>query len=123
MNIKYVHLCMSVCLSVLSCHYRYGVAKGDIMDANSERGGELAVRLAIGETQIIQENKSFFASHGIDLDALESLTTTTKPNATISIANKKNNSSNPIDRSKTILLVKNLPHNVIEGELENMFSK
>lgn len=76
------------------------------MDTN-ESGGEIAVRLAIGEAQIIQENREYFASFGVDIAALESAHSLSK-------ATK---------RSTTTLLVKNLPHDSNVDELESMFSR
>ena len=40
------------------------------MDADAS-GGDIAVRLAIGETQIIQENTEYFLSHGVNINVLE----------------------------------------------------
>jgi multiple RNA-binding domain-containing protein 1 len=51
---------------------KYGVARGDILDTDGVGGGEMAVRLAIGETHVIQENQEYFASHGVDIQVLES---------------------------------------------------
>ncbi len=77
------------------------------MDTNAVKGGELAVRLAIGETQIIQENKSYFAAHGVDITSIES-----------NSAKSKN-----IERSTTTILIKNLPYDVVTSEVENMFAR
>jgi multiple RNA-binding domain-containing protein 1 len=43
---------------------RYGVSGSDILD-RTEGGGEMAVRLAIGEAHVIQENRDYFSSHGM----------------------------------------------------------
>ena len=48
------------------------------MDTNQVSGGELAVRLAISETQILQENREYFQDHGVDISALESATSGNK---------------------------------------------
>lgn len=93
---------------------RYGVSRGDILDTDGAAGGELAVRLAIGETQIIQENKEYFLSHGVDTDSLESA---------LSSAKSSSSSSKVVERSTTTLLIKNLPHDCVAEELEEMFSK
>lgn len=85
---------------------RYGVSRTDILD-RSEGGGEMAVRLAIGEAHVVQENRDYFQAHGVDLGALESHASNNKASA----------------RSTTTLLVKNLPHDVIEEEIESMFSR
>ena len=85
---------------------RYQMSERDILDT-AESGGELAVRLAIGEAGVIQENKAFFAAHGVDLAALESSSSTAKASV----------------RSNTTMLVKNLPHDSNETELESMFGR
>lgn len=85
---------------------RYGVENADILDVDL-KGGDLAVRMAIGETQIVQENQDYLAGQGVNLDALESA----------------NSSSKGVKRSATTLLVKNLPPDSQVAELESMFSK
>lgn len=102
---------------------RYGVSRGAILDADGVGGGELAVRLAIGETQIIQENKEYFTSHGVDIDALESSLIHSKTNNNNNSNLKSKINNNTIERSKTTLLIKNLPHDVIADELEEMFTR
>lgn len=67
----------------------------------------MAVRLAVGEAQVIQENKAYFASYGIDLDALES----------------SNSADRATKRSTTTILVKNLPPDTKPEELQDMFAK
>lgn len=84
----------------------YGIKKSDILDTK-ESGGEMAVRLAIGEAQIIQENRDYFSAYGVDIAAIESHHSGNK-------ANK---------RSTTTLLVKNLPHDTNAEELESMFAR
>ena len=83
------------------------MSRSDILDTSAVGGGELAVRLAIGETQILQENREYFKEHGVDISALESMTSGSKA----------------IKRSTTTLLIKNLPYDVIESEITDMFSK
>jgi len=84
---------------------KYGVSTSDILDTQ-EAGGEMAVRLAIGEAHVVQENRDFFASHGVDIAALESHLSNNRASA----------------RSNTTMLIKNLPHDLVEDELENMFA-
>lgn len=88
------------------CFYRHGVTSADILDT-SRSGGEMAVRLAIGEAAVVMENREYFAQHGIDVDALESTHSTAKAGA----------------RSTTTLLVKNLPPTTVPEELESMFAR
>jgi hypothetical protein len=87
-------------------------------------GGELAIRLAIGETQVIQENKEYFLSHGVDIDSLESALSNSKSSSTnTSSARHSSASSKSVERSTTTLLIKNLPHDVVGEELEDMFTR
>lgn len=90
---------------------RMGVKRGDIMD---KENGNLAVRLAIGETMLIKENKDFFAQEGVDLNAIEGALT--KPAAGSAQKLK-------VERSTTVILIKNLPHTAEEEELAQMFRK
>lgn len=98
---------LSMYLYIVVCVFRYGVSRADIMDTSKVSGGELAVRLAISETQILQENREYFKAHGVDMAALESATSSNKT----------------MKRSNTTILVKNLPYDLIDSELEDMFSK
>jgi multiple RNA-binding domain-containing protein 1 len=85
---------------------RLGLRKGDIMAVKDGlTGGDAAVRLALAETAIIEENRQFFADHGYDMDALMS------PSGTTSTT-----------RSNVAILVKNLPHDTAKDELAKMFS-
>ena len=80
---------------------RLGVPKSSIM--NAHESDSLATRLAIAETHIIQETKEYLESEGVYLDAFI------------------NNSS--VERSKTVILVKNLPFEVELEELRSLFGK
>ncbi|TMW66538.1 hypothetical protein Poli38472_004303 [Pythium oligandrum] len=90
---------------------RMGVKRGDIMDREN---GNMAVRLAIGETMLVKENKEFFAKEGVDLDAIEGALVKTQPGAA---------KRDKIERSTTVILVKNLPHTTDEEELAQLFRK
>lgn len=67
------------------------------------------MRLAVGEAQVIQENREFFAAHGVDVFALE-----TSLSASAAKTAK---------RSGTAILVKNLPHDLVPDEVESMFAR
>jgi len=69
---------------------------------------DLAVRIALGETQIVADTKKSLSSAGVNITALEEF------------ASKKNDNSK---RSNHVLLVKNLPYGSSEGDLANMFGK
>lgn len=76
---------------------RLGVSKSDVLNANADN---MAVRLALAETQIVNETKEFFEKHGIVLDTF----------------GKK-------ERSDTIILVKNIPYGTSEDDLRELFGK
>jgi multiple RNA-binding domain-containing protein 1 len=72
---------------------RLGVSKADILNPEAS---DVAVRMALAETQIINETKEFLKKHGVDLDSVT-------------------------DRSTTVLLVKNIPSTTEESELRQVF--
>lgn len=90
---------------------RMGVKRGEIMDKEQ---GNMAVRLAIGETMLVKENKDFFAREGLDLNAIE-CALVKKPS--------QQQQSKKIERSTTVILIKNLPHTTEEEELAQLFRK
>jgi multiple RNA-binding domain-containing protein 1 len=93
---------------------RLGLRKGDILGVKDKlSSGDAAVRLALGETQIIEENREYFRQHGVDMEALVSANEGTNDNQSGSAASKK--------RSKTAILVKNLPFDTRVDELEKLF--
>lgn len=85
---------------------RYGLQKGQVLDP-TESGGEMAVRMAIGESHVQQDNREYFSSRGVDLTALESHLSSRRAS----------------QRSSTTLLVKNLPQDAHAEELETMFAR
>ncbi|KAI8365882.1 hypothetical protein EDC96DRAFT_608172 [Choanephora cucurbitarum] len=76
---------------------RLGVSKSEVLNPDADN---VAVRLALAETQIVNETKEFFEKHGIVLDTF----------------GKK-------DRSDTIILVKNIPYGTTEEDLRELFGK
>jgi multiple RNA-binding domain-containing protein 1 len=83
----------------------YGVSKSELLDREAE---DPAVRLALGETKVIAETKEALAKAGVNVTSLEKFATRN--------GDEKN-------RSKHILLVKNLPFASTEKELAQMFGK
>lgn len=78
----------------------YGVDKAHILDPEAE--GSMAVRMALGETHVVAENKRFLKEQGVVLDAFDTR----------------------VDkRSNTTILVKNTPHETTEEEIRAMFAK
>ena len=78
----------------------FGVEKGELLDPTSK--GSLAVRMALGETHIVADNKDFLSEQGVQLSAFDTRV-------------KK--------RSKTVILVKNTPHTATEDDYRATFSK
>nr|XP_039260926.1 probable RNA-binding protein 19 [Styela clava] len=77
---------------------KYNISKSEFL--NAEEKGSTAVRVALGETQIVQETRQFLLDSGILLDSFS------QPNS---------------ERSKTVILAKNLPSGVTASELRNLF--
>nr|XP_040052103.1 probable RNA-binding protein 19 isoform X1 [Gasterosteus aculeatus aculeatus] len=78
---------------------KYNTTKSQVLDHESK--GSLAVRMALGETQIVQETRQFLLDNGVSLDSF---------------------SQAAAARSTTVILVKNLPAGVTTSELEELFS-
>ncbi|CAK1551172.1 unnamed protein product [Leptosia nina] len=79
----------------------YNITKEQLLNDNNTNTSA-AVRLALGETQLVAETKAFLESNGVYLDAFN------RPS-------KK--------RSKTCILVKNLPAGTDKDEVKSLFEK
>ncbi|XP_048228729.1 multiple RNA-binding domain-containing protein 1 isoform X2 [Ricinus communis] len=84
---------------------RHGVNKSDLLDREAD---DLAVRIALGESQVIAETKNALTGAGVNILSLEEFA-----------AGK----TDGMKRSNHVLLVKNLPYGSSEGELSQMFGK
>ncbi|CAN1846238.1 Probable RNA-binding protein 19 [Linum perenne] len=84
---------------------RHGVSKSDILDPEAD---DLAVRVALGETQVLAETKKALATAGVNVKSLEEIAA---------------GNTDGLKRSKDVLLVKNLPYASSEAELAKMFGK
>lgn len=82
---------------------RYGLDKSDITNP-TKKNESLAVRLAVGETQIIHETRQFLIDNGVQLDSFSQALPSTK-------------------RSKTVILAKNLPVKTKDQDLRILFEK
>ncbi|CAM6084747.1 unnamed protein product [Calypogeia fissa] len=83
---------------------RYGMTKSEFLDPEA---GDLAVRMALGETHIIAETKRALSDEGVDIEVLED------------IASGRTGKEK---RSDCVVLVKNLPFTASEDDLISMFS-
>ncbi|KAL6500815.1 hypothetical protein OROGR_027323 [Orobanche gracilis] len=84
---------------------KYGVSKSDLLDPEADG---LAVRIALGETQVITETKKALTIAGVNVESMEELA---------------HGKVDGLKRSNHVLLVKNLPYGVTESELVKMFGK
>ncbi|KAL9247877.1 hypothetical protein vseg_021259 [Gypsophila vaccaria] len=84
---------------------KYKISKSDLLDREAD---DLAVRLALGETQIIAETKEALANAGVNVTSLEEFAS---------------GKTEDLKRSNHVLLVKNLPYSSTESELSKMFGK
>jgi len=83
-----------------------GTTAGEVLDPSASN---MAVRVALGETAVIEETKAFLRAQGVDLSALER-----------ALAGRKLAVS---DRSDTVVLVKNLPHTAAATALRGLFGR
>lgn len=79
---------------------RLNKEKRDILDGDG--ASSVAVHMALGETELVNETKKFLQSYGVNLDVFGQAASA---------------------RSKNIMLVKNLPPNTTREELFEIFSK
>ena len=76
------------------------VSKADILNPESENA---AVKLALAETHVIQETKTFLEQHGVDLSSLDTSGARRPP------------------RSDRIILVKNIPYGTSAADVRALF--
>ncbi|NXA22041.1 RBM19 protein, partial [Ibidorhyncha struthersii] len=79
---------------------KYNASKSQVLDHESK--DSVAVRVALGETELVQEIRRFLIENGVSLDSF---------------------SQAAGERSKTVILVKNLPASTSVAELEAIFGK
>lgn len=78
----------------------YNTTKDKVLDSSGKESA--AVRLALGETQIVSQMQEFLEESGVHLDAFNQA---------------------PKQRSKTIILAKNLPAKTSAAEIQKIFAK
>ncbi|XP_010597254.2 probable RNA-binding protein 19 isoform X2 [Loxodonta africana] len=79
---------------------KYSATKSQVFD--HETKGSVAVRVALGETQLVQDVRRFLIDNGVCLDSF---------------------SQAAAERSKTVMLVKNLPAGTLAAELQETFGR
>jgi len=98
---------------------KYNTTKSAVLDAGSR--GSLAVRMALGETQIVNETRDFLINNGVCLDAFEKKAETEKA-GTSKQASSSNGEPIKTQRSAVCLLAKNLPAGTTAAEIGDLFS-
>ena len=93
---------------------RYGIAKSNFLEASGD--SSLGVMLAQGEAHTSKQTNDWLAQHGVSLDSLQHAAATR-----MAACGKTDNEV--IQRSKTLILVKNLSGAVSEDELAKLFSR
>nr|XP_060641431.1 probable RNA-binding protein 19 isoform X2 [Anolis sagrei ordinatus] len=78
--------------------HKYNATKSQVFD--HELKGSVAVRVALGETELVQKVRQFLLENGVSLDSFSQAAS---------------------ERSKTVILVKNLPAGTEATELEEVF--
>nr|CAD7428958.1 unnamed protein product [Timema monikensis] len=78
----------------------YNTTKEQVLDSSGK--ASVAVRLALGETQIVSQMREFLEESGVRLDAFNQA---------------------PKQRSKTTILIKNLPAKTSASEIRELFAK
>ena len=86
---------------------KYGVTKADLLESGEN---DVAVRMALGEAQVIADTKDQLSQAGVDPTALETAAASSGANA-----NKAG-----IRRSNVAILLKNLPYESEVGELRGL---
>ena len=81
---------------------RMNISKSDILNPDSDNA---AVKLALAETHVIQETKTYLESHGVILSSFSASSPT----------------SNRIARSDTTILVKNIPYGTTADQIRELF--
>ena len=89
---------------------KYGVSKADLLESGD---ADVAVRLALGEAQIIADTKAQLEDAGVDVGTLER-------SAAAGGANTAKGAQKSVKRSGLCILLKNLPYEAEEEELRSM---
>lgn len=87
----------------------FGIKKSELLDREA---ADVAVRMALGETQVIAATKRDLVEAGVSVEHLEQA----------AAAAGKGKGQHNLERSDTALLVKNLPYSLEEAELEGLFT-
>ncbi|CAI5993642.1 unnamed protein product [Closterium sp. NIES-64] len=106
---------------------RYGVAKRDLLDPSAS---DTAVRLALGEAHTVADTKCALLDADIDVALMEQFATAAtaakaagKKDAKVDGGASGGGGVSSLARSRSVILVKNLPFKVEAGELVGLFQR
>ena len=99
----------------------FGLDAGKFMDAQGEKSGEIAVRMALGEAHVQRENKSYFAKNGVNTSFFD--VETKGEGSDSKSSSKAMDKADLAKRSSTCILVKNLPSDTDTDDLLGKFSR
>ncbi|CAH1429648.1 unnamed protein product [Lactuca virosa] len=85
----------------------FGTSKSELLDREAS---DVAVRIALAETQVIAKTKKALSNAGVNVTSLENFAS-------------QNTKTQGVKRSNHVILVKNLPYGSTETELATMFGK
>lgn len=104
---------------------KFNVSKANLI-ADSDAQDSIAVRMALGESQIVDETRQFLIDHGINLHSFDENNETLESNenrTTVDPAVRRINEKKKKSRSKTVIVVKNLPAKIDSQTIEKLFSR
>lgn len=102
---------------------KFNVTKANLI-ADTDASDSIAVRMALGESQIVNETKKFLIDNGINLDSFtldddDKLDESRDLDPAVRRINKKKSKA----RSKSVILVKNLPAKIDIVTVEKLFAR
>lgn len=102
---------------------KFNVTKANLI-ADAQASDSIAVRMALGESQIVNETRKFLIDNGINLDSFDDddedkVDESGDVDPAVRRINKKKNKA----RSKTVILVKNLPAKIECEVIQRLFSR
>lgn len=98
----------------------YGTSKEAVLDGRGK--GSAAVRLALGETQIVAQTRQFLENSGVLLDAFNQVHCGANRHVDVLVYETSNIFQPATQRSKTVILAKNLPAQTQPGEIQKLFA-
>lgn len=101
---------------------RLGISKSEVLDRDAKN---MAVRVALAETQVIQETKTFLQQEGVNLPTLEQALFITNENSKTKTTGNSTSGvgSLRLPRSDTVMLAKHLPPTADIDSIRELFGR